>query len=88
MPRIKLVVFVALATTALALLGCNSPTPNPSKNPLPVPTNTPMLAPTDTPAPPPTNTPTPVPTPTPIPRPLELTVLHTNDTLGFTEPCG
>ena len=21
-------------------------------------------------------------------RPLELTVLHTNDTLGFTEPCG
>ena len=21
-------------------------------------------------------------------RPLKLTVLHTNDTLGFTEPCG
>jgi hypothetical protein len=21
-------------------------------------------------------------------QPLELTVLHTNDTLGFTEPCG
>jgi hypothetical protein len=21
-------------------------------------------------------------------RPLELTVLHTNDTLGYTEPCG
>ncbi len=21
-------------------------------------------------------------------RPLELIVLHTNDTLGFTEPCG
>lgn len=30
----------------------------------------------------------PVPTPTPIPQPLELIVLHTNDTLGFTEPCG
>lgn len=21
-------------------------------------------------------------------RPLELTVLHTNDTMGYTEPCG
>jgi hypothetical protein len=21
-------------------------------------------------------------------RPLELTVLHTNDTLGYTDPCG
>ena len=30
----------------------------------------------------------PVPTPTPTPQPLELTVLHTNDTLGYTEPCG
>ena len=26
--------------------------------------------------------------PTPEPKPLELTVLHTNDTLGYTEPCG
>jgi len=86
MPRIKLVVLVALATTALALLGCNSPTPNPSTSPLPVPTNTSMLAPTDTPVSPPTNTPTPV--STTAPKPLELTVLHTNDTMGYTEPCG
>jgi 2',3'-cyclic-nucleotide 2'-phosphodiesterase (5'-nucleotidase family) len=86
MPRIKLVVFVMLATTALVFFGCNSPTPNLSTSPLPVPTNTPMLAPTDTPASPPTNTPTPV--PTTAPKPLELTVLHTNDTMGYTEPCG
>ena len=26
--------------------------------------------------------------PTPEPKPLELTVLHTNDTIGYTEPCG
>ncbi len=86
MPGIKLVALVALATTALALLGCNSPTPNPSTSPLPVPTNTPMLASTDTPASPPTNTPIPV--PITAPKLLELTVLHTNDTMGYTEPCG
>jgi hypothetical protein len=71
-PRIKLIVLVALAAMGLALLGCSSPTAELSATRLPVPTNTPP----------------PVPTPTPIPQPLELTVLHTNDTLGFTEPCG
>jgi len=86
MPGIKLVALVALATTVLALWGCNSPTPNPNASPLPVPTNTPMLASTDTPASPPTNTPIPV--PITAPKLLELTVLHTNDTMGYTEPCG
>ena len=30
----------------------------------------------------------PTPTPTPTPPPLHLTVLHTNDTKGQTDPCG
>jgi len=88
MPGIKPVVLVALAAMGLILLGCSSPTPEPSPNPLPVPTNTPLPTPTNTPPPPPTKTPTPVLTSTPAPRPLELTVLHTNDTMGYTEPCG
>ena len=41
-----------------------------------------------TPAPTSTPTKTPTPTPTPTPRPIELTVLHTNDTWGYSEPCG
>ena len=49
MPKVKLIVLVALVAMGAAFLGCSSPTPR---------------------------------------RPLELTVLHTNDTLGFTEPCG
>ena len=28
------------------------------------------------------------PTPTPTPQPVELTVLHSNDTWGYSEPCG
>jgi nitrous oxide reductase accessory protein NosL len=26
--------------------------------------------------------------PTPTPQPLDLVVLHTNDVMGYTEPCG
>ncbi len=33
-------------------------------------------------------TPTPRPTATPVPQPLDLVVVHTNDVLGYTEPCG
>jgi hypothetical protein len=96
MLRIKHVVLVTLAAMGLALLGCSSPTPNASSNPLPTPTNTPLPLPTNTPLPPPTSTPlppptqtpTPVPTPTLAPQSLELTVLHTNDTIGYTDPCG
>ncbi|MGB9879884.1 MAG: hypothetical protein ACPLRM_03890 [Anaerolineae bacterium] len=43
-------------------------------------------APEPTPTPQPTATPKP--TPTPTPRPIDLVVLHTNDVLGYTEPCG
>jgi predicted component of type VI protein secretion system len=39
-------------------------------------------------APNPRSNPLPALSPTPVPQSLELTVLHTNDTLGFTEPCG
>ena len=53
-------------------------------------------APTPTPEPPPTFTPEPTATPkptatptlTPTPQPIALTVLHTNDTEGYTDPCG
>jgi hypothetical protein len=44
--------------------------------------------PTATPRPTPTRTPVPTATPTPTPQPLDLVVLHTNDTIGYTEPCG
>ena len=27
-------------------------------------------------------------TPTPILQPIDLVLLHTNDTVGYTEPCG
>ena len=80
MCRIKLVALVALAAVGLVLVGCSSPAPGLASNPLL--TNTPMPTPTKTLLPPPTWT------PTPVPQPLELTVLHTNDTLGYTEPCG
>lgn len=56
----------------LALVGCSGATPVPT----PMPTSTP------------TKTPTPVPSPTPTSQPIELTVVHTNDTWGYSEPCG
>ena len=69
---------LALGTVAAVLLvaGCSSPEPSPT--PEPTPTRTPQ----------PTSTATPLPTPTPTPQPIDLVVLHTNDTLGYTEPCG
>ncbi|HUT15148.1 MAG TPA: hypothetical protein VMY98_02770 [Anaerolineae bacterium] len=36
----------------------------------------------------PTAVPTLRPTATPVPQPLDLVVVHTNDVLGYTEPCG
>jgi hypothetical protein len=62
------------ALIGLALFGCSGITS----------VQTPTLTPTKTPTPIPTSTPT----PTPTPRPIELTVLHTNDTWGYSEPCG
>jgi hypothetical protein len=41
-------------------------------------------------APSPTPMPTalPTPTPTPAPQPIELVVMYTSDTVGYTDPCG
>jgi len=36
----------------------------------------------------PTPTPVPTPTATPLPQPITLTILHTNDTSGYLDPCG
>jgi len=47
---------------------------------------TPTVAPTPTPLP--SATPKPSPTAHPTARPMELVVLHTNDVVGYTEPCG
>ena len=44
--------------------------------------------PTTTPQPTSTPRPTPKPTASPTPEPLELVVLHTNDVLSYTDPCG
>jgi hypothetical protein len=44
--------------------------------------------PTSTPQPTSTPKPTPRPTASPTPEPLDLVVLHTNDVLSYTEPCG
>ncbi len=43
--------------------------------------------PADAPSPPATSIPTVLP-PTASPQPLELTILHTNDTWGYLLPCG
>lgn len=66
------------ALIGLALSSCSGI----ASTPTPTPTFTPTKTPTATP------TPTSTPTPTPTPRPVELTVLHTNDTWGYSEPCG
>jgi hypothetical protein len=44
--------------------------------------------PTSTPQPTSTPKPTARPTASPTPPPLDLVVLHTNDVLSFTDPCG
>jgi hypothetical protein len=60
----------------LALFGCSGIMSTPTPTPTSTPTRTPTPIPTSTP------------TPTPTPRPIELTVLYTNDTWGYSEPCG
>ena len=60
----------------LVLFGCSGS--------MSTPTATLTFTPTKTPTP----IPTPTPAPTPTPQPIELTVLHTNDTWGYSEPCG
>ena len=79
MPKSHLKSFLHLASVLLAL-GLIVTACRPSATPTPQPTPTPQATAT------PKATATPAPTPTL--GPLELTVLHTNDLLGYTEPCG
>lgn len=83
----------ALLVLSLLLAGCETATPGaglpPStvaqsvlQSPLASPTVAPTLAPTLSP------TLEPTPTPAPTAAPVRLTVLHTNDNWGETEPCG
>jgi len=57
--------------TIEAVVGTDTPTPEPTETPTPEPTETPTPEPTETPTPVPTETPTPVPTETPSPEPTE-----------------
>lgn len=60
-------------------------TSTPTLTPTPRPTSTATAVPSPTPLP---ETPTVTPTPTPAAEPFTLTLLHTNDTWGYTQPCG
>ena len=82
-----------LLIASLLLAGCETATPGQGlpastvaqsvlQSPLAPPTAVPAL--TATPAP----TPEPTVTPAPAAAPVQLTVLHTNDNWGETEPCG
>ena len=80
-----------LLILSLIAAGCGAATPEAGQ-----PTSTlaqsvlpsPTVAPTATPTAAPTSTPEPTPTPIPTAAPIQLTVLHTNDNWGETEPCG
>ena len=72
---------VALLMLLGLVAGCGGATPEADSQTSP-------LAPTRTLAPTATLTPTPAPTATLPPAPIQLTVLHTNDNWGETEPCG
>ena len=63
-----------LVLGSLAACGALAPSPMPTPTPLPTPTPTPL--------------PTPTPTPTPAPQPIDLVVMYTSDTVGYTDPCG
>ena len=75
-----------MATLGLLALGCTQGKLALSLASLSTPTETPL--PTSTPTATLTLTPTATSTPTPTPAPIELTILHTNNTRGYTEPCG
>lgn len=77
----------ALLILSLILASCGTSTPGTR-----LPTSTVVQSVLESPLAPPTATPTstPEPTATPLPTaaPVQLTVLHTNDNWGETEPCG
>lgn len=69
--------FAFLVGLALLLTGCGS-SGGTARSSIPSPTK------------PPTSTPLPSPTPspTPPPPPISITLVHSNDTWGYTLPCG
>ena len=76
-----------LLILTLIAAGCGTATPEAgqpastlAQSVLPSPSVPPTAAPTSTPEPTPTSVPT--------AAPIQLTVLHTNDNWGETEPCG
>lgn len=80
---------VALLMLLGLVAGCGGTTPEADSQLSPLAdSQTSPLAPTRTLASTPTLAPTPAPTATPPPAPIQLTVLHTNDNWGETEPCG
>ena len=74
--RVSLVVL--LLSSALLLGGCRVVLSTPTLKATVVPTQRPTA----------TATATPKPTMTPAPQPLDLSVQHTNDVSGYTDPCG
>lgn len=84
--RVKTLTALSLAVlivVGLSVVGCGSSNGSmATASPMPVTTLVPTEIPTEIP------TEAPTPTETPKPAPFELTVIHTNDTAGYTEPCG
>ena len=81
MPRTKLleILFIVTSTLGLLFIGWAVLTGGAS-----TPGNAPTTATAATPTPPPTSTIT----PTRRPRAISITILHTNDTWGYVQPCG
>lgn len=76
-----------LLILSLILAGCESATPGESLPPSTVAQSV-LQSPLASPTAAPTSTSEPAPTLAPTPVPVQLTVLHTNDNWGETEPCG
>ena len=73
------------ATPTVVVQSTSTPTLTATATPSPTLTATATATSTPTSLP---KTPTPSPTPMPPAQPFTLTLLHTNDTWGYTQPCG
>ena len=73
----------SLLILSLIVAGCGSATPGGG-----LPASTQVQSVLQSPLASPTVVPTSTPEPAPTPTPVQLTVLHTNDNWGETEPCG
>ncbi len=92
-----ILVAIGVSLGGWSFLGCTpqrpavavaTQTPGATATPLP-PTHTPTIPPTATVVPTPTSSPPPLPTATAQPQVLtHITIVHSNDTWGYTLPCG